>query len=182
MSRWTSLTESELAAKSAANRAAQQKLVKAKKAMTIAFKASPLLLKAFGYTHTAPKPKKPVKRIPTEHEEQAAVIQWWAGYAAQHKIPENLLFAIPNGANKSMATAAKFKREGLRKGVPDLFLAVSRGGFHGLFVEMKRVKNSYASDDQNYFSCLLMGEGYEMYFCFGAEPAIRVIKEYLGVE
>ena len=122
------------------------------------------------------------ERIPTEHEEQAAVIQWWAGYAAQHKIPENLLFAIPNGANKSMATAAKFKREGLRKGVPDLFLAVSRGGFHGLFVEMKRVKNSYASDDQNYFSCLLMGEGYEMYFCFGAEPAIRVIKEYLGVE
>ena len=118
------------------------------------------------------------ERIPTEHEEQAAVIQWWAGYAAQHKIPENLLFAIPNGANKSMASAAKFKREGLRKGVPDLFLAVPRG-FHGLFLEMKRTVKAQVSDEQYYFAEGLMDQGYRVVFCFCAENAIRVIKEYL---
>ena len=137
--------------------------------------------KASGRIPTPKTPKKPVIRIPTEHEEQAAVIKWWAGYAAQHKIPENLLFAIPNGANKSMATAAKFKREGLRKGVPDLFLAVPRG-VHGLFLEMKRTVKAQVSDDQYYFAEGLRDQGYRVVFCFGAENAIRVIKEYLDVE
>lgn len=154
-------------------------LAKPKKATTKPFKGSPMIWTGSGNATMPPKTKKPVERIPTEHIEQVAVCQWWKGYAAQHKIPENLLFAIPNGANKSMASAAKFKREGLRKGVPDLFLAISMKGWHGLFIEMKRVKRSYASDEQIEVGGLLVKQGYEVYFCLGAEQAIKVIKEYL---
>ena len=119
------------------------------------------------------------ERIPTEHEEQAAVIKWWEVYAAQHKIPENLLFAIPNGANKSMAMAAKFKREGLRKGAPDLFLAIGKKGTYGLFIELKRTKGAQPSIEQRAFCNLLITQGYLTYICYGAEIAIQMIKEYL---
>ena len=121
------------------------------------------------------------ERIPTEHEEQSEVIKWWAGYAAQHKIPENLLFAIPNGSHKSMASAAKFKREGLRKGTSDLCLAIARKNYHGMYVELKRTKGAYVSDDQEEFGRLVTNEGYNFWVCYGAEHAIRVIKEYLDV-
>lgn len=126
---------------------------------------------------------KPLKApVPTEHAEQAAVIQWWAVYAAQHKLPECLLFAIPNGANKSIASAAKFKREGLRKGVPDLMLAIPRGRYHGLFMEMKRLTGSRATDEQRNMANLLRAQGNEVFFCYGAAHAIRVITDYLALK
>jgi hypothetical protein len=38
-----------------------------------------------------------------------------------------------------MGTAVKLQKEGVRPGVPALFLSVALGGFHGLYVEMKRL-------------------------------------------
>lgn len=127
-------------------------------------------------------PSKPLKPIPTEHNEQVAVIDWWRIYAATHKIPEYLLFAIPNGANKSMASAAKFKREGLRKGIPDLCLAVARGKYHGLYMEMKRLVGSHPSPEQRDMANLLRAQHYEVFFCYGATHAIRVIIDYLALK
>ena len=115
---------------------------------------------------------KPI--IPTEHQEQTAVIQW----CDQHPIAK-LIFAIPNGANKSPATAAKFKREGLRKGVADLFLPVARSGFYGLFIEMKRRKGSVTSPEQVTFAAQVHKQGYCYFVCYGAENAIGVIARYL---
>jgi hypothetical protein len=118
---------------------------------------------------------KPVVRIPTEHEEQAAVIAW----ADQHHIAKHL-FAIPNGSHKSPAMAAKFKREGLRSGVPDLFLPVPSKGHHGLFIEMKRIKGSVTSEAQWAWSAYLMKNDYSWYCAKGADDAIKRITDYLG--
>ena len=49
-----------------------------------------------------------------------------------------LLFHIPNGGRRDTAEAANLKKQGVKPGVPDLFLPVARGGYHGLFIEMKR--------------------------------------------
>ena len=119
--------------------------------------------------------RKYTQRIPTEHEEQAAVIVW----ADQHPIAK-YLFAIPNGSHKSPAAAAKFKREGLRSGIPDLFLPVPRGVFCGLFLEMKRTKGSVTSKEQFIWLEYLNERGYKTEICKGADEAIATIKEYLG--
>ena len=119
------------------------------------------------------KPIKPL--IPTESQEQCAVIKW---ADAQPGIRGRLL-SIPNGANKSPAAAAKFKREGLRPGVPDLFLPIARNNYHGLWIELKRSKGGKLSVTQKDWILFLRDSGYEAYICEGADEAIDTIKCYL---
>ena len=85
------------------------------------------------------------KLVPTEHEEQATVIEWFDLEYPQY---QEMLFAIPNGSYKGNKARASFKDEGLRPGVPDLFLPVPIDQYHGLFIEMKRQKGSVTSDSQ----------------------------------
>lgn len=115
-------------------------------------------------------------RPPTEHAEQVAVIAW----CDAHRIAKHI-FAIPNGAHKSGATAAKFKREGLRSGVPDLFLPEPRRGYHGLFIEMKRIKGSVTSEAQDDWLLYLASNKYCTQVAKGADEAIERIKWYLEI-
>ena len=70
--------------------------------------------------------------IPTEHQEQAAVVDWFQSYARTKGIDPRLLIAVPNaqillGLCKSDKDRLKvltyLKAEGMQPGVPDLFLA-----------------------------------------------------------
>lgn len=122
------------------------------------------------------KPKRTTS-IPTEHQEQVKVIEW----CDAHPIAKHI-FAIPNGSHKSPAMANKFKREGLRSGVPDLFLPFGSRGFYGLFIEMKRTKGGKASDVQVEWLKFLTSMGYWAQQCCGAEDAIRTINWYLTSE
>ena len=70
-----------------------------------------------------------------EHAEQVLLMQWWALSHKLFGVPEQLLFAIPNGGERNIIVAARMKKEGVRAGVPDLFLAAPKGGFHGLLTE-----------------------------------------------
>jgi len=114
--------------------------------------------------------------IPTEHQEQAALIMWF-----QDAYPDikTRLFAIPNGAHKSRAAASKFSAEGLRAGVPDLMLPVPSSGYHGLFIEMKRAKGGRLSDTQKDWLEFLGAQGYMATACHGFEEAKEVISKYL---
>ena len=119
------------------------------------------------------KPIKPL--VPTESQEQIAVIKW----ADSNPEIRGRLMAIPNGANKSPAAAAKFKREGLRPGVPDLFLPIARQGFYGLWIEMKRIKGGKLSNVQTDWINYLRYENYAAYCREGADEAILTIKDYM---
>jgi hypothetical protein len=125
----------------------------------------------------------------TEHSEQTLIIDWARKMAGIY--PElGLLFAIPNGAKlpftrdrrgrRYSPQARKLKAEGLRAGVPDLCLPVPRLGFHGMFIELKTGKNR-PSPEQVEFLDTLAEQGYYAAVCWGAEEAIREIKEYLGI-
>jgi hypothetical protein len=111
--------------------------------------------------------------VPTEHQEQVAVVQFCDAQNIR-------IFAIPNGSNKNPASAAKFQREGLRKGIPDLMVPIPKGGFMGLFLEMKRTKNAKPSKEQQEWIEFLNQMGYFAIVCYGADEAIAVIQRYLN--
>lgn len=132
------------------------------------------------------KPRvKQARILPTETQEQCALMQWWSLYAPTVDIDARLLFAIPNGAYLGRdqrgreIQMAVLKRMGLRPGVSDLMLAVARKTFHGLYVEMK-AQDGETRQDQISFRQLVIGQGYKAEFCYGAVSAIETIKGYLG--
>ena len=55
--------------------------------------------------------------------------------------PEKIIFAIPNGGSRNIIEAAKMKREGILKGIPDLCIPEASKGFNSLYIEMKFGKN-----------------------------------------
>ena len=116
----------------------------------------------------------------TESEEQQALFQWAALMAPRH-YELSLLFAVPNGSHKSIATAMRFKSEGLKAGVPDIMLPVARNGFYGLFVELKRVSGGRLSPEQAEWRAALLSEGYQSVVCKGWDAARKEIESYLGM-
>jgi hypothetical protein len=109
----------------------------------------------------------------TESQEQRTVVEW----AAWKGLP---IFAIPNGGKREIHTATRLKAEGVRAGVPDLFLPIASQGFHGLFVEMKRADGGTVSAKQQEWLDLLNANGYRAVVCHGADEAIEQIGRYLA--
>lgn len=118
-----------------------------------------------------------IKKTPTEDQEQAALVRW---FQTSYPAIKNRLFAIPNGAHKSKQAASRFMATGLRAGVPDLFLAVPRGQYHGLFIEMKRLKGGKVSKEQSDWLAYLNSAGYMAVVCRGCDLAKDVIADYMG--
>jgi len=82
-----------------------------------------------------------------------------------------------NGGLRGKAEAARLKAEGVKAGVPDLCIPIARGGYHGLFVEMKFGRNK-PTDEQMKWLSTLERNGYMATVCWGAEEAIAVIEQY----
>ncbi len=123
----------------------------------------------------------------TEHDIQSALFTWAQLQTVQH--PElGLMFAIPNGGKREKRqdkkgrwfspAAQKLKKEGVKPGVPDIFLPCARGGSYGLFIEMK-APDGKVSPDQSVIHKLLREEGYAVIVCYSLESAITLITWYL---
>lgn len=110
-----------------------------------------------------------------ETDEQQALIRW----ASYHPVCSKHLIAIPNGGFRNLVEAVKLKREGVKKGVSDLFLAYPSLGYHGLWVEMKKVGKHVVSPEQQDWIDLMRSVRYKAEIAVGCEEAIRIIKEYL---
>lgn len=116
-----------------------------------------------------------------EHAEQVSLMQWWSLQCRRFGIPEQLLFAIPNGGQRNIITAKRMKDEGVRAGIPDLFLAVPRGKFHGFFVEMKKTRGGVVSESQKACMQMLSENGYCVTVCHGFMDAQDAVKGYLSL-
>ena len=108
----------------------------------------------------------------TEAAEQQTVIE----YCDLRRIP---VFHIPNGGSRNAKEAANLKRQGVKAGVPDLFIPRPSKDRHGLFIEMKTGTNK-PTQKQVEWLCSLRREGYAAYICYGAENAIACIDSYLS--
>ena len=109
--------------------------------------------------------------------------------------------AIPNGGLREARTAAMLKAEGVKRGIPDVFLpvpmwaTVAPGGlmnppqrcitYAGLYVEMKRPKSEEqgragtTSGEQDEAIAWLRHSGYAVSVCFTWDAAAREIQSYI---
>lgn len=145
-----------------------------------------------GFVKGSDKPRQPPKPITpeqlaacgTEDGHQAALFCWAAMNVAA--IPQlALLFAIPNGGERNVIVATKLKATGVKKGVPDTFLAYPIAHWHGLFIELKRPKSEGKAKGreqkkQSEWIERLKTQGYGAITCVGWEHARDMLLAYIN--
>ena len=62
----------------------------------------------------------------------------------------------------------------------DIFENDTKMGFHGLYIELKRIKNGRATEEQRAWLKKLTAEGYLACICHGWQAAAEVITDYLN--
>ena len=118
----------------------------------------------------------------SEHSEQAAVMMW--AQVNESRFPElrwlhsslNGIF-IPGNPITRARIINHMKNEGMKNGIPDLFLPVARRGYHGLYVEMKTEKGR-PTPEQNEFLEFADAQGYLDKVCVGYEEAVETLEWY----
>lgn len=115
---------------------------------------------------------------PYEPEMQAEVIAW----ADNQDHPAlRWLFHPANGEYRTMATAARLKKMGVRPGVPDLWLPWWDGLYCGVVIEMKRQPNKPSAEQLEWLEHLRQNR-WRCEVCYSAQAAIDVLREYLDIE
>lgn len=114
----------------------------------------------------------------SEHEEQKRLLEVCKLH--EKKYPGlDLIFSIPNGQIRHPAVAARLKEEGVKAGVPDLFIPVPRGNAHGLFIEMKARKGRLSPPQCEMLEALAR-QGYACIIAYGWENAWCEIEAYFN--
>ena len=119
--------------------------------------------------------------IPTEAQEQAALFRW-AKCMAWKWTELRCMHHIPNGGSRNPIEARHLKEQGVKAGIPDIFLPCARGGWHGLYIEMKRRTGGRISEEQRAMLDALRAQGYRTQVCKGWEQAKQIIEQYLREE
>ena len=114
-----------------------------------------------------------VKLNASEHQEQAAFVEWLNLKGLWHYAVVNALKA---GGVKLMMY---LKKEGLRPGVPDLVIPYKTHDFGGLYCEMKK-KGGRVKPEQAKWHEFLRGQGYQVCVCYSADEAIEATLRYMN--
>jgi len=125
----------------------------------------------------------------SESSQQKALFLWVAQNVS--KYPQlAYIFAVPNGFFATIAQKGKMKAEGLRSGVPDIFLPYAiqydyeAARYHGCFIEMKiekyrNRKNGGCSEEQIDFINYAASSGYYCKVCYNWMEARDTLITYL---
>ena len=119
-----------------------------------------------------------ITKIIDEHTEQKNYFNMLNKLINKH--PELILsHAIPNGGLRNMKVAKKLKAEGVKSGVPDIFIPIPKGSNKGLYIEMKKVKKWTITQNQKFWLNYLNEQGYYAVVCKGAIEAFNITRDYL---
>lgn len=120
---------------------------------------------------------------PSEHQIQTAFFKWVRLAEKVHPVLK-LIFAVPNAGKRSYRTASMMISEGLRSGVCDVIVPVSRHGFCGLAIEFKVAggdARKKLTENQDEFIAGLTKENWLVSVLTDSEEAIRIVKNYLDI-
>ena len=135
--------------------------------------------------------RQAIYKVPrvSEHDEQKAFFgAVRALYGFRDDFMEKLLFSIPNGmwagGENKFALIAKFKAEGMQKGVSDILYLQPRGEYAYLAIEMKaqdkRNDKDAVSDDQREFLEEANAAGGWGEVCYGCDEALAIFEKYMS--
>ncbi len=115
--------------------------------------------------------------VKSEFTVQSSYFDWleW-----ERPIARQYCFAIPNGGSRHPAEAINLKRQGVTRDIPDVFHSIPSNGYHGLYIEFKRVDKRKLSDGQEKKFKLFTEIGYRCELCATLEEAKHVFDEYIG--
>lgn len=123
-----------------------------------------------------PKKKAIKPHVRSEELEQAAVVRY-----ISYVYPQVKYCASAGGVRTSIKQALKMKRTGYVKGFPDIQICKAVGGYHGLFIEMKRINGTLDKSQKEWLDSLNK-EGYLARCCKGFDSAKLLIDQYLHGE
>lgn len=119
----------------------------------------------------------------SEHQDQAQIVTWLKAAGLWDKYG---IFSVPNGiplpgSQKARSRIINYmKREGMRPGVADMVFPVARGGYFGMYLEMKRKTGGELSEEQRRFIGIVEMNGYFTAVPNGYDDAMRIIEDYLS--
>ena len=94
------------------------------------------------------------------------------------RLPDKLLFAVPNGGSRHKIEAANMTRQGVKAGVADVILQIPKKGFASLCLEFK-TKTGRQSKEQREYQRQVEMAGSKYVVVRSVEEAIFVMKKYL---
>lgn len=122
--------------------------------------------------------------VPLEKHDQANLFAW--AEAQMFNYPElDLMYAIPNaggytgGFRKNKGRVLQMRKQGVKKGVPDIHLPVARRGWHSLYIEMKREDDDKLRPDQEKWAKKLREAGNAVVLASGFVDACDALVCYL---
>lgn len=130
------------------------------------------------FHESTPLPAVRKKRNNEESRIQQAVVIWWHVHCKHFNVPECMLFAIPNGARRDPIIGAILKREGVKPGTSDLFLGCARGGFHGMFLEVKKPDGRLAPNQLDFMQSA-HAQGYIAWVRYSYQECVDALDGYL---
>ena len=113
----------------------------------------------------------------SEHELQRSFFMWLSNYVLD--CPNlTLIHAIPNGGSRDKITASNLKAEGVKAGIPDVFIPIPNGKYHGMYIEFK-VKTNKPSEEQRIIMLMLDAQGYKVICCNDLDTAKAEFESYM---
>lgn len=116
-------------------------------------------------------------RLDDESGHQEALFSW-AAYNVGRMPELEYMHHIPNGGKRDKATAIALKRQGVKAGVPDVYLPAPREEYHGLYIELKAGNNTTTQNQRSWLK-FLRQQGYYTAVCYGWQLAADLIERYL---
>jgi hypothetical protein len=119
----------------------------------------------------------------TESNVHIPIVSWIKANEEEYRVLKTI-FHCPNSFfGTSFSIVAWLKKLGLRRGVYDLIVPVAKGGYAGLWIEVKTIKGKLSTEQKDY--ARLINEHSDIPTLFvvvtDAENGINTIKNYLSI-
>lgn len=112
----------------------------------------------------------------SEFQHQIHLFQW----CLRQGSPADLIFSIGNQGSISAVKGQRDKMAGLRAGVPDMCLPVARGGYHSLYIELKKIGGRPSAAQLSWIE-ILTNLRHRAVVCEGWLEAKSAIEDYLNL-